>query len=98
MKKIYDNKRNRKDGGLGDATTQEKADAGLGYTYSSNGLFHTAIPLRTLSYKSAPNEQVISQAGSEECQARMVATALPAKERVLHKLTTHFLLTPQEYI
>ncbi len=54
MKKIYDNKRNRKDGGLGDATTQEKADAGLGYTYSSNGLFHTAIPLRTLSYKSAP--------------------------------------------
>ena len=64
MKKIFDNKRNRKDGDLGDATTQEKADAGLGYTYSSNGLFHTAIPLQTLSYKSAPNEQVISQAGS----------------------------------
>ena len=31
---------------------------------ASNGLFHTAIPLQTLSYKAAGNEQIFNQAGS----------------------------------
>ena len=33
-------------------------------SFSDNGLFHTAIPLQTISFKRAPNEEVVQNEGS----------------------------------
>ena len=45
-------------------TIQEKIDAGEPVVFSENGLFHTAIPLQTIKYKAAENENVMQNEGS----------------------------------
>jgi hypothetical protein len=45
-------------------TLQDKIDLGQPIKFSENGIFHTAIPLQTINYKTKPNEKVIQNEGS----------------------------------
>ena len=45
-------------------TIQDKLDAGEPIVFSENGLFHTAIPIQTIKYKVADNENVTQNEGS----------------------------------
>jgi hypothetical protein len=45
-------------------TVQDRITSNEPVNYAENGLFHTAIPLQTISYKRAPNEHVVQNEGS----------------------------------
>jgi hypothetical protein len=61
--KIYDNKK-KTNPEKAPQTVQQQIDSGKTPQYAENGLFHTAIPLQTISFKKSPNEDVIQNEGS----------------------------------
>jgi len=59
-KKIYENKKTKNRPTI----VQEKIDAGQMAQYAEEGLYHTPFSEENITYKAAPNERVISNAGS----------------------------------
>ena len=61
-KKIFETKQSKVSSA--DSTMQQRMEAGQPVEFAENGLFHTAIPIETIAYKSSANEQVMKNAGS----------------------------------
>jgi hypothetical protein len=61
--KIYDNKKTA-NAASNPTTVQQKIDAGQAPQFAENGLFHSPIPEQNISYKVAPNERAIINAGA----------------------------------